>query len=68
MHFHLCSVGRLGLCEVAGICETICEDKYCGGIGGKVDSTLAVGAELGVVGWVQEGSEEQHCFHATVLL
>lgn len=42
--------------------------NICGGIGGKVDSTLAVGAELGVVGWVQEGSEEQHCFHATVLL
>lgn len=46
----------------------LCGINICGGIGGKVDSTLAVGAELGVVGWVQEGSEEQHCFHATVLL
>lgn len=34
----------------------LCGINICGGTGSKVASMLEVGAELGVVGWVQEGS------------
>lgn len=34
----------------------LCGIDICGGTGGKMASMLSVGAELGVVGWLREGS------------